>query len=72
MQAFSAAAYCCWRVWRSAAIWAGVTPGSVGQLAAIMSSTVFVMNITVSWLAVIEALGATFVAMTDCFMASQV
>lgn len=29
-----------------------------------MSSTVFVMNIALSWLAVIEALGGTLVAMT--------
>jgi len=37
-----------------------------------MSSTVFVMNITVSVLAVTDALGGTLVAMTVCFMASHV
>ncbi|MNV28600.1 hypothetical protein D3C71_1197970 [compost metagenome] len=36
-----------------------------------MSSTVFVMNITVSVLAVTDALGGTLVVTTVCFMASH-
>jgi hypothetical protein len=36
-----------------------------------MSSTVFVMNITVSWLAVIEALGGILVVMAERFMTSH-
>ena len=72
LQFCSAAVYCCWRSLRAAAIWVCVTPGSVGQWPSIMSSSVLVMNITVSIAAVTEALGGTLVAMTDCFIASHV